>query len=179
MNNVKRRNVFDSHRPAEHHDGATKDACELLALIYADKPMNQLLSKYAYEGVYMEYFNHRDSRIIQLLISLATAYRLNSWQLDDDVKSKQKGTCVGTLYTDNENDGVDLSIYEACNKIIHAEEIAYQTRKIPKHDLYYIKDEIFTQGTKGKQTWTAVIWPLAFCDAIITMPDPILHDMPF
>lgn len=173
MEKAPKRDVFESHRPAEHHDGATNDACELLALIYADKPMNQILSKYYYHGVFMEYFNHRDSRIIQLLISLSTAYRLNSWQLDDDVKAKQKGTCVGTLFIEDDKDGIDLSIYEACNKIIHADEIAYETRKIPKHDLYFIKDNIFAQGIKGKQTWTAIIWPLAFCDAIITMPDPI------
>jgi len=174
---TKPRDIYEVHSPSDHHRVSKKDVCELLALIYADKPLNQLLAKYHFCGILMEYFNHRESRIIQLLISLATAYRLSNWRFSSVTKMNEKGTCVGSLFIDGDKDGVDLSIYEACNKIIHADEIAYSTRKLPKQELYYIHENIFLSGKKGKSEWVTVLWPVEFCEALLTMPDPLDEEL--
>jgi hypothetical protein len=170
---TKRRDVFDVHDPAHYDFGIRDSACELLALFLADKAAHQLIAKYEFEGIVAEYTSYREERVIRLLIAIATAYRLKSWKMTKEERDEEKKTWVGVLFPEGDGEGERLSMHEACNKIIHAEEFAFETRKLRKSEFAYAKQDMLISGKKGKAEWMAAIWIIEFADAALTMPSAL------
>jgi hypothetical protein len=167
---------FEAHNPAHCIIDLTPAACDLLALFMAEKAIHTLISKHHFPGIMYEYAEYRKERIIKLLIEIATSYRLTSWRLKGKQKENEKKSYVGLLFDGDDENGVRLSMHEACNKIIHADEILFETRKVRKKPLRYVKDQILACGTKQGKEWTIGLWIEDFCEAAINMP---LLDSPF
>jgi len=165
---------FESHKPAHSILDLTPAASDLLALFMADEPIHKLIGKHHFPGIMYEYPEYRKERIIKLLIEIATSYRLTSWKLKGKRKERERKNDVGLLFIGEEGKEYPLTMHEACNKIIHADEIVFETRKVRKMPLRYVQEQIQATGTKQGDEWDIVIWIPEFCEAAITMP--ILDD---
>lgn len=169
---------FESHNPAHIVIDLTPPACELLALVMAEEAIHKMLTKQHYPGIMYEYAEYRKKKIIRLLIEIATSYRLTSWQLKGKKKEQENKSYVGLLFHGEGENGVRLTMHEACNKIIHADEIIFETRKVRKMPLRYMKDQIFAEGTKQGKEWSIGLWIDDFCETAITMPFPDIQFEP-
>ncbi len=145
-------------------------ACELMALVMADEPLMKLAGKQHFEGVITHYSSYRDERILELLVLLAASYRQHSWNIPKEKEGKPWP--VGTLYVE-EKEGIDLSMHEACNKIIHTEEYSFETRKIRNIPLEYIDDTVLLSGKRNKEEWLACVWIPEFCDQFLSVRSTI------
>ena len=167
---------FESHNPAHTILNLTPVASNLLALFMAEGPIHKLISKRHYPGILSEYPEYREQQIIKLLIEIATSYRLTSWQLKGKKKERERKNEVGLLFIGDDDKEHSLNMHEACNKIIHDEEIVFETKKIRKAPFRYIREQIQAFGTKQGEEWNVVLWIPEFCEAAINMP---LLDDPF
>ena len=167
---------FETHNPAHNILDLTPAASSLLALFMAEAPIHKLISKYHYPGILNEYPEYREQQIIKLLIEIATSYRLTSWQLIGKRKERERKIQVGILFIGEDDREYPLNMHEACNKIIHADEIVFETKKVRKAPLRYIREHIQAFGTKQGEEWNIALWIPDFCEAAITMP---LLDDPF
>jgi len=168
---TNKRDTFETHEPGGFVWDVRGPACELLALFLADKPVHALVAKHAFRAIEQGYSAYREERILKLLIEIATSYRLVSWRLSPEQKAKERRIQVGILRNSGSDTDIDLFMHEACNKIIHAEEFAFETRKLRKIALTYIKDDtIHAMGTKGRKEWSIALWIAEFCEAAIDMP---------
>jgi hypothetical protein len=161
---------FETHNPAHNILDLTPAASNLLALFMAEEPIHKLISKRHYPGILNEYPAYREQQIIKLLIEIATSYRLTSWQLKGKKKERERKNEVGLLFIGDDDKEHSLNMHEACNKIIHAEEIVFETKKIRKAPLRYIREQIQAFGTKQGEEWNIVLWIPDFCEAAIAMP---------
>ena len=165
-----RREVYETHRPGDFALDVRSAACDLLALFLADEPAHKLIARYRFQGIAAEYTQYREERVFKLMLEIATSYRLTSWRLSGDKKAAEHKKEVGLLFVDDDEDGVPLSMHEACNKIIHADEFAFETRKVRNAPFSYVREHIHARGTKGRKEWSICIWIPEFCDAALTMP---------
>lgn len=146
----------------------------LLSIIFADKPLKELYSRY--DLPHLELVEEdKESEVIRLTVEIATLYRLMEW----NSKEKDKRfivEMVGALTPDIRKENViDLTMREACNKIIHAEKFAIDVQKLAKQPYYYFKPYFHLRGTKGRYTWEAKIDVLLFCNAA----NQPIDDLPF
>ena len=173
-----RREVFETHTPGGFVWDVRGPACELLALFLADKPVHALVAKYPFRAIEQEYSSYREDRILKLLIEIATSYRLVSWRLSPSERAAERKLQVGLLSEEGGADDTALFMHEACNKIIHADEFAFETRKIRNVALTYIRsDTVHAKGTNRKKPWMAALWVAEFCEAAIDRP--IVDGIPF
>jgi len=138
----------------------------LLSIILADKELKQLYAKY--DLSHMEPFleDIKETEILHLLVEIATHYRLMEWNVRKDWKSKRyKTEYVGSLEIENRKVEIDLSMKEACNKIIHANKIDFDVSKLRGKPYHYFNPFIYVYGQKGKQKWKANIDLVLFCNA--------------
>lgn len=150
-------------------------ACELLAYFMADAPLQKLCAKYHFQGIGTYYDYHMEQRILRLMIEIAATYRLHSWRLTGERRKTEEKKCVGSLFIGDKDGPVDLSMHEACNKIIHAEELLYETRKVRRSTLAYVRDSVLAAGELRGVKWEAHIWIPEFCDAALLVPH-LLHE---
>jgi hypothetical protein len=168
-----RRDVFETHNPADSALDVTAPACELLAFFLADKPVHALVAKYKFDAIAQEYASYRQERIVKLLIEIATSYRLVSWRLTNEERAKERRFDVGVLTIRDSDSDLSLSMHEACNKIIHADEFAFETRKVRGQGVAYITDDtVLAAGKRGQQDWSITLWIPEFCEAALDMPFP-------
>jgi len=151
-------------------------ACELLALFMADKPIQHLLAKHRFDGIAQGYDDFKERRVPRLLIEIAAIYRLTSWRLEGKEKEQEKIKQVGVLFSGDDDKMTDLSMHEACNKVIHADEIVVEVRKVRKANQAYFKEDVRLFGTHNKKEWMAGLWIPEFCDAALRIP---MLDVPF
>lgn len=136
----------------------------------AEEPIHKLITKRYYPAILNEYPEYREQQIIKLLIEIATSYRLTSWQLKGKKKERERKNEVGLLFIGEDDKDYPLNMHEACNKIIHADEIIFETKKIRKAPVRYIREQIQAFGTKQGEEWHIVLWIPEFCEAAIDMP---------
>ena len=168
---------FEAHDPSDLFMTVREPACELLAYILADHQIESLLSEQKFTGNEEEYREIRNLRCIRLLVELATIYRLTSWKLDKSQRLKEATKEVGRSFEGNDAEGVPLSLHEACNKIIHADEIGFERVALKDRRGSHVTDQIFASGSRGKTEWVVGIWVPEFCDGILTME--IVNDIPW
>lgn len=173
----KRRDTFETHEPTDFALDIRGPACDLLALFMADEAVHKLIARFHFPGIAADYTDYRDEKVFKLLIEIATSYRLTSWRLSGDRKHAEQKKEVGLLFVTDDDDGVPLSMHEACNKIIHANEFAFETRKVRKAPYAYVREQIVATGTKGRKEWSICLWIPEFCDAALTMP--FVNEIPF
>lgn len=152
------------------YDGVAFDieraSLTLISIVLADKELKKLYSKYDLGHLETMTDEIREHEIVRLLVEIATQYRLMEWNVSEEWKNKDfKTKHVGLLLVDKKEEPLDLTMREACNKIIHAEEIIFDIGKIRGHALYYHKPVIHLYGKRGKQGWKASIDLILFCNA--------------
>jgi hypothetical protein len=120
-------------------------------------------------------FNQSSKALLQLAIFVRT---YDDQMMDSDKSEKYKchlasidqGNYVGML------DGVDrFSLRDACNKIIHANEIRPLFERIDRQvntqgfgqDLWYLTGEIELQGTNRNKGWKASIYLQSFLELVL------------
>lgn len=145
--------------------------CHLIAIYLADKELHKTIAKYNFKGISNWYNETKESTVASLLVQIATFYRIQVWKSDNEDKVKEKNKIVGVLSIQDAGEDVELSMYEACNKIIHADRIYFSTRKIPLTQWHYLKPQISIEGKRGKNKWVAYIDILFFCDSALLAPE--------
>lgn len=173
---IPKQDRFEACSPAHSIIDLTPAASNLLALFMADEAIHKLIGKHHFPGIMYEYSEYREQQIIKLLIEIAASYRLTSWRLEGNIKERERKNEVGLLFKGSDDKEYPLTMHEACNKIIHADEIIFETKKVRKAPLRYVQDQIQATGTRQGKEWSIVLWIPEFCEAAINMP---LLDSPF
>jgi len=137
----------------------------LLSIVFADKLIKQKYFEYGLQNLqWIEEI--KENEVIRLIVEIATQYRI----MESNVKDKSclnEKIVVGALQKNIESEELtDLTVREACNKIIHAKEIGFDVRKFKGKQEHYFKPYFHIDGTKGKCNWYAYIDLLFFCDAV-------------
>lgn len=113
----------------------------------------------------------RETQAIHLLIEIATLYRIqeqkylkSNIEFKENVIIERNKLIVGELFQPIGDKKQPLIMYEACNKIIHAETINFDLRKLPNSHLSYLYPRIYIYGKKNKIKWRAILDIQEFCE---------------
>ena len=138
----------------------------LLSLFVADKEVQSLYSSYDLSHMEIWHGEVKETMIVELLVEIATRYRIMEWGTKDKRPKEFTNEVVGGLHTSKSEEELELSMHEACNKIIHANKFEFDVSRLEssKHH-YYFNHNVFTYGTKGKEEWVAMIDIVLFCNA--------------
>lgn len=159
------------HEYDQTHFRLERPALHLVSLLVADKELKRTYRTGVFPHLQQFAEEEKESEVIRLTIEIATTYRLMFW----NAKQKPKHDVVGELCVDDTTKNwTELTMLEACHKVIHAEYFAFETRRFPGSDAHFLKPKLHLAGTKGKQGWLAVVEALPFANAAI---QPI--DSPF
>ena len=145
----------------EHHFDPgpfTLDLYRLLCLVLADRRVAAIAAEsYSIAWLQGEYLR---TEVRRILISSADALRI--WfDLHDRTAFEHLKTDCGTLFPrwpEDKSMYEVLTLREACNKIIHAKEINYDSvipdrSHNPDEEGIYLKPILYLHGTKDKQGW--------------------------
>ena len=113
---------------------------------------NELNSK----GLASEFMEDEISRI---LLECAIILRIMDDESEADIDEKDSFYC-GELLSNNKVK--NLSLREACNKIIHGTKINYDIEKINKYE--YLVPKVYIYGYRGQEEWKATIDIRKFVD---------------
>ncbi len=143
--------------------GLERAAMHLISLLVADRELQRSYREY---GLALQDYaeEHKENELLRLTVEIATSYRLMRWNSKNPIDPGH----VGILCEDHGKDEwVDLSMLEACNKIIHADALVFERQKFRGLKQYYLKPSLAVTGRKGKKEWTAIIEMLFFCSAAV------------
>lgn len=103
------------------------------------------------------------SEISRRLIGLAVMLRT---QLE--VSHRRPDAIVGTLMTDvsRPSDRANLSLREACNKIIHAKSVSLAASLESQPSESYVSRTVLLEGTHNNRGWRAELDTLSFLNAV-------------
>jgi len=152
------------------YDGMTFDlarsSLHLASLLIADKPLRKLYHQYDLKHLEHASDDIKESEIIRLMVEIATQYRLMESGVPPSERSKHYSDgVVGALTVDGVSGAIDLSMREACNKIIHAQNIIFDVTKPRRRNDHYYNPTIHAHGQKGRKKWEALIDVVWFCNA--------------
>ncbi len=152
-------------------------AFQLLTIYYADAPIKRLLTKYAYDGIECCFDEIKNGKITLLLVQIASLHRIRHWTETKQTKVRVRDAEVGTWFVEGREEDIALTMLEACNKIIHADRMKLEARKVRKSGFHYFRDWIVIEGSKAKKRWAAHLSVTQFCDAAMFGLD--WEDVPF
>ena len=142
-----------------------RDAYRLLCVIMADEEIARLSDS---EQDFLSQVRDQfvEDELIHLLIGTAVMNRAQDDHMGGPRKDKtelsfeQLTHCCGRLIDDVSNEKskeVDLSLREACNKIIHAEHITAETEPIEGTAFHVLPRAIILRGRQGRKAWQAIL----------------------
>ena len=140
----------------------------LLSIAIADERILELYEQYDLSHIETWFEELKETETIRLLLEIATMYRMEEWNTPAIARDKNyhKKTS-GIIYINEDFDNqLDLSVMEACNKIIHAKTIFFNTKKIKGESRSNIGETVCVKGTRGKQAWEAYIDLVMFCNGV-------------
>ena len=140
-----------------------RTAVRFISLVLANKKLRTLCRDYDFDNLLFASTDIEVTELIPMAVELATCYRLIFWNSSCRTKTSPVGCLIE--HDDSIN---DLTLIEACNKIIHAETLSFKTRKVRNFPLDYIEPELEVTGAKGKKKWRAVIDLVLFTNEILT-----------
>ena len=144
------------------------DLYRLLCIVLADKAVAKItvdsgrppLPIPAARGVAELQDQYRKAESTRILVSSAVALRIAFDQHPKALAKLSRGTC-GVLFPNwTKRTREDLTLREACNKIVHATEIRDDVvipdkRRNPDQEGSYVRPLLYLYGTKDKQKWRA------------------------
>jgi len=142
-------------------------AYRLLTHLLASKPLSKLCTGHFACGYDILRDNFEEQEIQHLLIELAISYRM----YDDMVKSNDGESIshmnpVGKIWDPIKSKQRDLSLREACNKIIHAECIKFDKKSGPLQHEHFVKSSILLYGKWNNIQWKAKLNILELCESL-------------
>lgn len=145
-----------------------RPALHFVSLLVADRELARAYKAGRFQNLAGIAEEHKKSEVIRLAIEIATTYRLMHW----NSRSRSSTHSVGKVCED-ETSGVwsELTMLEACHKVIHAELLAFESRKLPRSYSSFFKPRLHLAGKKGRKQWLAIIDALPFADAAIEPSD--------
>jgi hypothetical protein len=154
----------DVHEYTQQFLRLERPALHFVSLLVADRELARSYKTGGYSNLAGIAEEHKKSEVIRLAIEIATTYRLIHWNTTNSSSSR----IVGKLCED-ESTGMwgKLTMLEACHKIVHAELIAFESRKFPRSNSSFFKPRLHLAGKKGRKEWLAVLEALPFADAAI------------
>lgn len=149
----------------------------LLSIFLADNKLQKLYTEGYFQGSWSIVEEIKEEQIIHLLLEIATLYRTEEFKFPNNqyVKNEQNKLIVGRLHEPQNAPAIDLTMKEACNKIIHAETLNFNVNKLPKFERNYLTPKLFIYGTHRKKPWKAILDIILFCEKAMRMepPNPI------
>lgn len=153
-----------THQYSGHSFNLERSALYLISIILADKELKNVYRKYSLPHLETWIEEKKEEEIIRLMVEIATCYRLMDW----NAKRTPNSDVVGALeMVADSNQWADLTMLEACNKVIHATEIAFDVQKIRNSQVRHFNPVIHFSGTKGRKKWNASIDLLLFCNGAV------------
>jgi hypothetical protein len=143
-------------------DTAMLELYRLLTIFLASKSIAELRTGH---GESFDAISHveslGDDEITRILLAVAITARVID-DRDGRILDLVAGPC-GKLVTfaDDEEIFTQLSLREACNKIIHAQKVHFDVSKT-KDDQPYLNPSIYLYGTLHKKKWKAILDVVAF-----------------
>jgi hypothetical protein len=137
----------------------------LLSIVMADKLIKEKIFEYDLPNLQWAE-EIKESEVIRLAVEIAVQYRIMESNVKDQHWTKNIMS-VGILNPNVEfEECVDLTVREACNKIIHAETFGFDVQKFRGRNAHYFRPFFNIKGTKGKTSWYAYIDVIFFCNAV-------------
>lgn len=139
----------------------------LLTIFLASKPLSKLRDGEYNSGPDI-LAQHEQPEIEHLLIQIAILYRIS----DDNARAGRTlngpwNPTVGRLYRDaSKEESGDLSLREACNKIIHVTKLRYDVVDGEYPWQNYVQPTLYLYGHKANQEWKAELDVKGFCGAL-------------
>lgn len=122
---------------------------------------------------------HEPGEIVHLLIEAATLVRVGQdidmhRRVDDEAVDDEDEAlyfAVGTIAEPDDGDEKPMSLRIACNKIIHAEVVNFDTDRSAVTNAEYLNPTIYLYGTtqNGKKKWRAVLDVMKFVEVAYQM----------
>jgi hypothetical protein len=141
-----------------------RPALHLVSLLVADRELARAYKAGKFQNLAGLAEEHKKSEVIRLAIEISTTYRLTHW----NSKNPSSTFVVGKLCEDKPS-GLwsNLTMLEACHKVIHAELFSFESRKLPRSYSSFFKPRLHLAGKKGLQHWLVIIDVLPFANAAI------------
>ena len=143
----------------------------LLSIFFADKEIQKLYTRGMFSRSWSIFEEIKEEHINHLLIEIAILYRRQEsrFVMSPELKKEQARTIVGKLFQPVKTKMKPLTMIEACNKVIHADSMNYDVRKLPKSNFSYICPRIHLYGEKYGTAWKAVIDVTRYCEKALRM----------
>jgi hypothetical protein len=132
----------------------TLDLYRLLSYLYASRKFAELNTSLHDDPVnYL--LQYESSEITRILLCTAVTFRIVD-DRDERILDNFDTTC-GCLIeiSDNVDRRIGLSLREACNKIIHAKKVHFDTSEINLN--HYLNPTIYLYGSHKGKEWKAVL----------------------
>lgn len=143
----------------------------LLSLFFASEKLHIACSGECNSGA--DYFasNFEKVEIEHTLLNIATLFRTaDTNAINGRTFYDRWNPVVGELVVDSK-DNYQMTLREACNKIIHSKEIKYEIQEGEYEWNRFLQPTIYLYGEHNKIGWRAIIDIQLFCFQIVGMPE--------
>lgn len=144
----------------------------LLSIFLASENLHKLCNGEFNSGADILANEYEKSEIEHLLLLIATLFRSADTSALEEVTFNQRwNPNVGKLEQPIGNQAKDLTLREACNKIIHVKEIKYEIIDGDFEWNCYLKPTMYLYGKHQKEQWRAILDIEAFCFETCHVPE--------
>lgn len=145
----------------------------LVSAFFASRKFAQhLINDGAYRSLGSLAVEFQESEIVRVLTAVAIQIRILDDQLDELSPFKDAESIVGKLVPDTSNPrkSIPLHLREACNKIIHAKVVRFDTKDDAQMNSY-LTPMLYLIGQKQKAEWKATLEIVKFAESIEVLID--------
>lgn len=144
----------------------------LLSIFLASENLHKLCNGEYDSGADILANEYEKSEIEHLLLQIATLFRsADTAALNKLTFNQRWNPNVGKLEQPIGSNAEDLTLREACNKIIHVKEIKYEVINGEYDWNRYLKPTMYLYGQQSKEKWRAILDVKAFCFETCHIPE--------
>jgi hypothetical protein len=144
----------------------------LLTILLASEKLHALCNGEHDSGADILTIEFEKSEIEHLMLQIAVLFRsADTSALEGLLFSERWNPTVGKLEEPTGDQSKDLSLREACNKIIHVKEIKYEVIEGEYSWNRFLESMIYLYGQHNKKNWKATLDIKAFCFEVCHLPD--------
>ena len=144
----------------------------LLSIFLASENLHKLCNGEFDSGADILANEYEQSETEHLLLQIATLFRSADTSALEEVTFNQRwNPIVGKLEQPIGGQAKDLTLREACNKIIHVKEIKYEIINGEYEWTRYLKPTLYLYGQQRNEQWRAILDMEAFCFETCHVPE--------
>ncbi|MBL7188612.1 MAG: hypothetical protein ISS70_19995 [Phycisphaerae bacterium] len=144
----------------------------LLSIFLASENLHKLCNGEYDCGADILANEYEKAEIEHLILQIAALFRsADTSALEELTLNKRWNPNVGKLEQPVGSQTKDLTLHEACNKIIHVKEIKYEVINGEYEWNRYLKPTMYLYGQKQKEQWKAILDIQAFCFEACHVPE--------